>query len=181
MHPLRYMPFVRDAIFTLASGLHEILEVKTPGSNRVAGPHLHAAIKRSGFANGITGQIKFKSEGVDRDFQHMNYIVFNAQNGAFVRVGTILEDTPEFKDCAQYKSKYGTTLSRECKDMIFRGLYELITVARRLPHSLLHCIVAALAFWTDGTANVPDVRVFRESTFLCVFFVCAVSIFPDIC
>ena len=123
MHPLRYMPFVRDAIFTLASGLHEILEVKNPGNSKVDGSHLHAAIKRNGFADGTTGQIKFKSKGVDRDFQHMNYVVFNYQNGAFVRVGTILEDTPEFKDCAQYKKEYGTTLSRECKGMIFLGLY----------------------------------------------------------
>ena len=123
MHPLRYMPFVRDAIFTLASGLHEVLEVNNPGNNKVDGSHLHGVIKRNGFADGITGKINFTSEGVDRDFQHMNYIVFNAQNGAFARVGTILEDTPEFKDCAQYKKAYGTTLSRECKDMIFRGLY----------------------------------------------------------
>ena len=60
--------------------------------------------------------------------------------------------------------------------MIFRGLYEPITVARHSSHSLLICIVVALACWTDGTANVPGIRVFGEFTFsfLCSF-ACAAS------
>ena len=121
-------------MFTLASGLHEILEVKNPGNNEVVGSDLHKVIKQNGFANGITGNIDFESKSADRDFLHKDFIVFNFQGAKFVRVGTIVAETPEFKDCEQYKKAYGTALSKECKKMIFYGLFELITVARRSSH-----------------------------------------------
>ena len=130
------MPFVRDAIFTLASGLHEILEVKNPGNSKVDGSHVHAAIKRNGFANGITGNITFQRDSADRDFLRMDGIVFNFQNGTFVRVGTIVAEKPEFKDCEQYKKEYGTALSRVCKEIVVPGLYAPVTVARCSLHSL---------------------------------------------
>ena len=120
------------------------MEVKNPGNNKVDGSHLHEVIKRNGFAGGITGNITFQRDNADRDFLHMDGIVFNFQNGTFVRVGTIVAGKPEFKDCEQYKKEYGTALSRVCKKIVFRGVYAPVTVARRSSHSLSHCIVVAL-------------------------------------
>ena len=130
----RSLPFLRDAIFTLASGLHEVLEVMRVSKYNLNGSLLHEVIKQNGFADGITGSIRFESKSADRDFQKKGYIVFNFQDAKFVRVGTIVAETPEFKDCEQYKKAYGTALSKECKKMIFHGLFELITVSRRSSH-----------------------------------------------
>ena len=172
----RYMPFVRDAIFTLASGLHEVLEVKRVTEYNLNGSHLHEVIKQNGFADGITGNIDFESKSADRDFFHKDFIVFNFQGAKFVRVGTIVAETPEFKDCEQYKKAYnGTALSKDCKTMIFRGLYERITLARASSHLLSICIVVALAFWTDGTEKAPKVREFREFTFSFLCCLCSVA------
>ena len=162
---LRHLPFLRDAIFTLASGLHEILEVKNPGNNKVDGSHLHEVIKRNGFAGGITGNITFQRDNADRDFLHMDYIVFNFQNGAFVRVGIIGADTPEFKDCEQYKKAYGTALSRGCKKTIFRGVYAPVTVVRRSSHSLSCCIVVVLAFGQTARQTYPKFVYLGSSLF----------------
>ena len=158
------------------------MEVKNPGNNEVVGSDLHKVIKQNGFANGITGNITFQRGTTDRNFVQMDCVIFNFQGAKFRHVGTMAVETPDFKNCEQYKKAYGTALSKDCKTMIFHGLYEPITVARRSSHSLSICIVVALVFWTDGTANVPEVREFGEFTFsfLCSF-VCAVSIFPDIC
>ena len=149
------MPFARDAIFTLASGLHEVLEVKRVTEYNLNGSHLHEVIKKNGFADGITGNIAFENKSADRNFQHMDYIVFNFQNGAFVRVGTIVAETPEFKDCEQYKKAYGTALSRVCKELVVRGLYAPVTVAKRSSHSLSHCIVFVLAFGQTARQTYP--------------------------
>ena len=152
----RSLPFLRDAIFTLASGLHEVLEVKNPGNDKVDGSHLHGVIKRNGFADGITGNITFQRDSPDRDFLGMDGIVFNFQNGTFVRVGTIVAGKPEFKDCEQYKKAYGKALSRVCTKMIFRGVYAPVTIARRSSHSLSHCIVVALlAFGQTARQTYP--------------------------
>ena len=50
----------------------------------------------------------------------MDYVVFTFQGAKFIRVGTIAAEKPEFK--------------KECKKMIFRGLYEPITVVRHSSH-----------------------------------------------
>ena len=130
---------MRDAIFTLASGLHEILEAKNPGNekpgtNKVDGSHLYAVIKRNGFANGITGNITFQRGTTDRNFGQMDCVIFNFQGAKFRRVGTMAVETPDFKNCEQYKKAYGTALSKECQKMMFHGLFELITVSRRSSH-----------------------------------------------
>ena len=63
----RTLPFLSDAVFTLASGLHEILEVQNQGKGKVDGVKLRETIQRKGFADGITGPITFRSQIPDRE------------------------------------------------------------------------------------------------------------------
>ena len=104
---LRSLPFMRDAVFTLASGLHEILEVEKQVPDKVGGlskenaAYLHEIIRRNGLKNGITGDITFQ-DNADRNTSLMDSVVLSFQNGRFVRVGAITPASKKsFKDCGQ--------------------------------------------------------------------------------
>ena len=121
-HP-RTLPFVRDAVFTLATGLHKILEKKRRGELKVNGTHLREVMQQNGFADGITGPITFQSEIPDRETVRMSYILFNFQKVGFSRAGSIATgNASSFKDCEQYRKDYGApSLKDECKAIVFRG------------------------------------------------------------
>ena len=108
-------------MFTLAFGLHEILEGNNAEKGKVNGPDLHKTIKKHGFAHGITGNIKFGSDSPDRDFSDMDYTVLNFQEDRFVRVGSIVTAEDSFADCMSNPA-YNVTLLGECEQSIFRGL-----------------------------------------------------------
>ena len=111
-------------MFTLASGLHEILEVQNQGKGKVDGVKLRETIQRKGFADGITGPITFRSQIPDRETIRMDYVVFNFQQDGFSRGGSIgTVNASSFKNCDQYQKYYGSdSLKDECKAIVFRGL-----------------------------------------------------------
>ena len=112
---------MRDAVFTLASGLHEILEGNNAEKGKVNGQHLYKTIQKNGFAHGITGNINFRSDSPNRDFAEMDYTVLNFQQDRFVRVGSIVTAEDSFADCMSNPA-YNVTLLGECEQSIFRGL-----------------------------------------------------------
>ena len=117
------MAFARDAVFTLASGLHEVLENQTKKLDKLDGGRVYEAIKKNGLANGVTGDINFHNHSSDRNFTHMDYIVTNFQSNEFVRVGSIRsESNSVFNDCEHYAEKYGRYSSSKCNQFIFHGL-----------------------------------------------------------
>ena len=131
--PLRSLPFVRDAVFTLASGLHEILEVEKQVPDKVGGlskenaAYLHEIIRRNGLKNGITGDITFQ-DNADRNTSLMDSVVLSFQNGRFVRVGAITPASKNsFKGCGQGDSP-------GCQNIIFRGLCGSCTLAENAPY-----------------------------------------------
>ena len=125
--PLRSLPFVRDAVFTLASGLHEYLEVEKQAPDKVDGVRLHKIIQRKGFKNGITGDITFQ-DNADRNTSNMDSVVLSFQNGRFVRVGAITPASKNsFKGCGQGDSP-------GCQNIIFRGLCGSCTLAENAPY-----------------------------------------------
>ena len=119
-------------MFTLTSGLHEILEVQNPGKGKVDGLHLRKVMQRKGFADGITGPITFQSEIPDRETVRMSYILFNFQKVGFSRAGSIATgNASSFKDCEQYRTDYGApSLKDECKAIVFRGLCSKLFVGQ---------------------------------------------------
>ena len=126
-------------MFTLASGLHEILEVQNPGKGNVDGLKLRETMQQKGFADGITGPITFRSEIPDRETIRMSYILFNFQKVGFSRAGSIATgNASSFKDCEQYRKDYGAPLLKdECKAIVFRGLCSNLLVGQGVCRSCI--------------------------------------------
>ena len=124
-------------MFTLATGLHKILEKKRRGELQVNGTHLREVMQQNGFADGITGPITFERTVPDRETSLMDYIIFNFQKDGFIRRGSITtSNTSSFKNCVT---------PDECTALIFRGLYSNLTsnLTRRLLqlYSRLHSVL----------------------------------------
>ena len=120
-------------MFTLATGLHKILEKKRRGELQVNGTHLREVMQQNGFADGITGPITFERTVPDRETSLMDYIIFNFQKDGFIRRGSITtSNESSFKNCVT---------PDECTALIFRGLYS--NLARRLLqlYSRLHSVL----------------------------------------
>ena len=111
LYPRRVLPFLRDAVFTVASGLHELLEGKAKDNNSdFDGERLHKVIKQKGLPDGITGTITFDrdSTSADRNFSRVVYNVYNFQkkDEKFVQVGTTAAgNNQQFKHCKDPPSK----------------------------------------------------------------------------
>lgn len=88
--------FLRDAIFTLATGLHQVMEEEKLS---VDGVHLRETMQRQGLPNGITGNITFQSGNNNRDYTQMSYAISNFQSGQFVRLGSISLPDESFLPC----------------------------------------------------------------------------------
>ena len=126
----RLMVFLRDAIFTLASGLHEVLEVQ---KGSVDGVHLRKIMHQQGLPNGVTGDITFESGNSDRDYSQLAYTVSNFQGDQFVRLGSIAIKDWSFAPC---------TPSHRIKcsnKAVFRGLCERIADTYTCDHTNVPC------------------------------------------
>ena len=120
----RAMMFLRDAIFTLASGLHHVLEEEKNASVHCV--YLRETMQKRGLPNGITGKITFQRGTSDRNFSH--YMVSNFQGEQFVRLGSISLANGSFTSCG---SKRGTP--------VFRGLCEPSTSIRTCDCTNVRC------------------------------------------
>ena len=110
-----------DAIFTLASGLHTILEVDKEG--RIEGDQLHKTIVENGYPAGITSNIMFQKSSTNRDFWKIDFDVLNYLDSkhGFVPVGVMKYSKKgtkgKFEEC-----EIGNTFGPECEKFIFTGL-----------------------------------------------------------
>ena len=119
--PLRAMSYLYDAIYTLTSGLHELLEKeKMPREDlKENGILLRETMQTIGLPDGITGSVSFERGNPDRKSSDVQYNVFNFQDRGFVRLGVIKDDV--FKLTCEESAR--PALPRgPCPTFVHRGL-----------------------------------------------------------